>query len=136
MSEDGPFGIVAKARYTRKRKITEVVPEDVTRARAAAWLDLISPVTEWAGLKGDQLRNRREQLRLQREDTLYAVVSKWKERSNSRLSSNEIPLKFIVPFLEKASLEDPATVLVDLWANLLWETPNNVGVGDGSAVEA
>jgi hypothetical protein len=47
------FEAVAKATYTRKRTITEVIPPDVTRAKASDWLDLISPLTEWAGLKGD-----------------------------------------------------------------------------------
>jgi hypothetical protein len=28
-------------------------------------------------------------------------------------------MKFIVPFLEQASLEEPSSTLVDLWANLL-----------------
>jgi hypothetical protein len=39
--------LVAKATYQRKHSTTEVVPPDVTRAKAGAWLDLISPITEW-----------------------------------------------------------------------------------------
>jgi hypothetical protein len=52
----------AKASYVRKKKIMEVVPPDVTRAKTGAWLDLISPLTEWAGLKGDELRFKRTRL--------------------------------------------------------------------------
>ena len=44
------------ARYSRERKITQLIPADVTRANAGAWLDLISPITQWAALKGDALR--------------------------------------------------------------------------------
>lgn len=55
---------IAKAVFERKKSITEVIPPDVTRAKAGRWLDLISPITEWAGLKGDALRFRRAQLRI------------------------------------------------------------------------
>ena len=41
----------AKVEYSRKTNITAVVPEDVTLANAGAWLDLISPITQWAGLR-------------------------------------------------------------------------------------
>jgi hypothetical protein len=44
--------VEAVASFQRKKHVTEVIPPDVTRAKAGAWLDLISPVTEWAGLKG------------------------------------------------------------------------------------
>jgi hypothetical protein len=110
----------AKAIYSRKKTITEVVPPDVTRAKAGAWLDLISPLTEWAGLKGDELRHKREILRLQREDTLGEIAYRARRRLSKELGTlSRIPIKFIVPFLEQASLEEPESVLVDLWANLL-----------------
>ncbi|HWA48884.1 MAG TPA: hypothetical protein VG742_11450, partial [Dongiaceae bacterium] len=47
---------VVSARYSRNHSIKETIPADVTRAKTGAWLDLISPFTEWAGLKGDELR--------------------------------------------------------------------------------
>lgn len=112
-------GAVAKASYQRKRTVTEVIPPDVTRAKAGAWLDLISPLTEWAGLKGDELRNRRELLRLQREDVLSEIAIRARARIGSIHPSRPVPNKFLVPFLEKASLEDPSSSLVDMWANLL-----------------
>jgi hypothetical protein len=40
----------ATASYEISKKVTQEIPEDVTRARSWAWLDLISPLTEWAGL--------------------------------------------------------------------------------------
>jgi hypothetical protein len=110
---------VASAKFTRKRIIQESVPADVTRARATAWLDVISPLTEWAGLKGDELRHKRVQLRLQREDVLTRIAEKCTKRLGLRPpNSVPVPNKFLVPFLEQASLEDPDSSLVDMWANL------------------
>jgi hypothetical protein len=112
----------AKATYSRshKRTVTEVIPEDVTRAKAGAWLTLISPLTEWAGLKGDALRHKRELLRIQQEETLGQIALRARQRLSKQIETlSSIPLKFMVPFLEQASLEDPDSILVDLWANLL-----------------
>ena len=75
---------VASAKFTRKRIIQESVPADVTRAKATARLDLISPLTEWAGLKGDELRQKRVQLRLQREDVLTRIGEKCTKRLGLR----------------------------------------------------
>jgi hypothetical protein len=110
---------VASAKFTRKRIIREAVPADVTRAKATAWLDLISPLTEWAGLKGDELRHKRVQLRLEREDVLTRIAEKCTNRLGLRPpNAVPVPNKFLVPFLEQASLEDPDSSLVDMWANL------------------
>src|SRR5947209_3584621 len=112
--------VVARATYQRKRTTTEVIPPDVTRAKTVAWLDLISPLTEWAGLKGDELRLRRSQLRLQREDVLAEIVERARRRlENSETDRKPIQNKFLVPFLEKASLEDKNSSLIDMWAGLL-----------------
>ena len=98
--------LVAKATYSRKRVTTEVIPPDVTRARSGAWLNLISPLTEWATLKGDEIRYRRDQLRIQREDGLSKIIQDAARQINNSGKTRPIPNKFIVPFLEKASLED------------------------------
>ena len=112
--------LVAKATYQRKRTTSEVIPPDVTRAKAGAWLDLISPITEWAGLKGDQLRHKRELLRIQQDSVLNRIVaSAQKKLAAERLEVEPIPTKFLVPFLERASLEDEDSDLCDRWADLL-----------------
>jgi hypothetical protein len=118
--------LVAKATYQRKRISSEIIPADVTRAKAGAWLDLISPLTEWAGLRGDQIRHKREMLRVQREE----VIEKIGRRVSLRLSKHpsptqSIPTKFIVPFLEKASLEDLNSELIETWCNLLTSAATN-----------
>jgi hypothetical protein len=42
------------------------------------------------------------------------------ERRSKQLGTvKPVPVKFMVPFLEQASLEDPESSLVELWANLL-----------------
>lgn len=115
---------VAKASYEVKKNVTQDIPADVTRARTSAWLDLISPVTEWAGLRGDQLRARRELLRLQQEEALNAIA----KRASPKLkviSGRPIPNKFIVPFLEQASLEELDSSLIDMWADLLVSASEN-----------
>ena len=111
--------VVAKATYQRKHSITEVVPPDVTRAKAGAWLDVISPITEWAGLKGDALRYRRQQLRIQQEAALDRLAKNVKEMMGSRRVTTPLPPKILVPALESASLEDPESPLISWWANLL-----------------
>lgn len=106
----------AQLSISHQKKITEHIPEDVSRAKAAAWLDIISPFTEWAGLKGDALRHKRDLLRLQQEETL-AVLAR-SIRNKIKHISNPLPNKFLIPFLEKASLEQPDDPIVELWSNL------------------
>lgn len=112
--------VSAIARYEVKKTVTEVVPEDVTRAKASAWLTLISPLTQWAGLKGDQLAHKREILRIQQEEALYVIAKSAREKLQiGRLTSQPVPNKFLIPFLEKASLEEADSDLIELWASLL-----------------
>jgi hypothetical protein len=111
---------VAKATYQRKKTTTEVIPPDVTRAKASAWLTLLSPITEWAGLKGDALNFQRRLLRIQQEETLLRVAESVREKLSGTSISQPVPRKILVPALEKASLEDAADkVMIDRWANLL-----------------
>lgn len=110
---------IAKATFERKKTITEIVPPDVIRAKAGRWLDLISPITEWAGLKGDALRNRRAMLRVQQEAALEVLAASIKEKMGQRQVVEPIPAKILVPALEFSSLEDPNSPLIDWWANLL-----------------
>jgi hypothetical protein len=112
--------IVAKATYQRKHSTTEVVPPDVTRAKAGAWLNLISPITEWAGLRGDALKFKRGLLRIQQEETLLRVAQEVQKRLAGGGATKQISRKILVPAIEKASLEDVNDdVMVDRWANLL-----------------
>jgi hypothetical protein len=112
--------LVAKASFERKHSSIEVIPPDVTRAKTSAWLDFISPFTQWAGLKGDQLRNKRELLRIEQEATLDRIVSQARTKiASDKLKTSPIPSKFLVPFLERASLEQDNSNLCDRWSDLL-----------------
>lgn len=111
---------IAKATYARKRHVTQIIPPDVTRAKAGRWLDLISPITEWAGLKGDALRYRRQQLRIQQESSLVRLAEMLSSKIAGREVRQPVPLKILVPALEKASLENPEDVyMIEKWADLL-----------------
>ena len=110
----------ASAKYEVKKNVTEHVPEDVTRARNTAWLTLLSPFTQWAGLIGDRLAHKRQLLRIQQEEALEAVFAQAAPRlALLKRPVEPIPVKFLVPFLENASLEEPDSELIRLWANLL-----------------
>jgi hypothetical protein len=110
---------VAKATFARKKSITEVIPPDVTRANVGRWLDLISPITEWAGFKGDALRYRRAQLRIQQESALDRLAEEVRAKMENQKVLYPIPPKIFVPALEAASLEHPESPLIKWWANLL-----------------
>lgn len=110
----------AKLIIERKKVTTENIPEDVSRAKASAWLDLISPLTEWAGLKGDELRQKREILRVHKEITLTRIIKEAREKiAQIEGGGSQIPLKFIAPFIERASVEEDDPKLHSLWSSLL-----------------
>jgi hypothetical protein len=120
---------VAKATYFRKKTTTEVIPPDVSRAKAGAWLTLLSPITEWAGLKGDALNFQRRLLRIQQEETLLRVALSVREKLTDATISHPVPRKILVPALEKASLEDSEDqTMIELWANLLASATQKVSV--------
>lgn len=120
---------IAKATYQRTHSTTAIVPPDVTRAKAGAWLNLISPITEWAGLKGDALRFKRHLLRIQQEETLLRIAQEVKKRLAGQGTPRQVPRKILIPALEKASLEDADDdVMVDRWANLLASAATDVKV--------
>jgi hypothetical protein len=110
---------IAKATFQHKKTITEVVPVDVTRAKASRWLDLLSPITEWAGLRGDVLRYRRQQVRIQQESALDELADSVRRKLGAQAVLHPVPVKVLVPVLEAASLEDAESPLVEWWAELL-----------------
>ena len=111
-------GVLAK--YEIRKTITEHIPVDVTRAKTSAWLTILSPFTNWAGLLGDKLAYKRDLLRIQQEESLTAIMRNAAPKlALIKAPIKPIPVKFLVPFLESASLEDPGSELVRMWANLL-----------------
>jgi hypothetical protein len=109
---------VGKATYERKK--SEAVTDLVQQEKASRWLDLISPITEWAGLKGDALKFKRGLLRIQQEETLLRVAESVREKLANAQITQVVPRKILVPALEKASLEEATDdVMIDRWASLL-----------------
>ena len=57
---------------------------------------------------------------MQREEVLYQIARKARERLAAEgIQPMPLPNKFLIPFLEKASLEEEDSELVDRWADLL-----------------
>jgi hypothetical protein len=78
-----------------------------------ALIDIIRPFTEARGLKADQIR-------LQREDVALEIAKKARHRAEiENAVLNPVPTKMLVPFFEKASLEDLHSEMHDRWAALL-----------------
>lgn len=113
------FEAVAIARYEHKKVVKEIIPPDVTRAKIGRWLDLISPITEWAGLKGDALRYKRHQLRIQQEESLERLAMLVHDRLGGESVKHPLPPKIVVPALEAASLEHVDSPFLEWWADLL-----------------
>ncbi|WP_216333061.1 Abi-alpha family protein [Rhizobium sp. X9] len=103
-------GVSAKAELSAQIK-TEI-PAEASGHFVEMVTDIFRPFSEARGLKADQIR-------LQREDVLFEIA----QRANKRLEllKPKVPLelKFLVPFLEKASYESTKSSLVDWWAGLL-----------------
>ncbi|TLP49325.1 hypothetical protein FDK21_06915 [Cohaesibacter sp. CAU 1516] len=76
------------------------IPEKSSGRVVDALTDIIRPFSESRGLKADQIR-------LQREDVLIKIASKARDRALlENFDLKPVPNKFLIPFLEKASLED------------------------------
>ena len=75
-------------------------------------VDVFSPATELAGALGDAVRLGRVEIAAQVTKRAKVIAD------TNGLPLNAPPLKFLVPFYEKASLEDDAE-LQEIWAKLL-----------------
>lgn len=89
------------------------IPSQAVGRLLDALTDAIRPFTEERGLRADEIR-------LQREDVLLEIAKKARSRlAIERAEPGPVANKFLVPFLEKASLEEGASSLTDWWAALL-----------------
>jgi hypothetical protein len=113
----------ATAKWSRKRLSIEYVPPDVTRANASAFRDLFSPLTEAAGFVGARIRHKRALWEMQREAeselTLRRIAQRFVESRTQQDAPGPPPSKFLYPFIAQASLEEPDSPLIDVWAHLL-----------------
>lgn len=109
-----PVSIKVSAKAEFKGEVSTRVADRAVEAL----VDVISPFTEGLGLVGDNIRAHR-----------YDVAIKIAQRAQELAVEKNIlvlppPLKFTVPFLEKASIEDPDSELSELWARLLLDASN------------
>tara|TARA_R110000824_G_scaffold399843_1_gene605936 strand:+ start:22209 stop:23072 length:864 start_codon:yes stop_codon:yes gene_type:complete len=112
-SEDQP-PISAKFEISAKAEVKAEIPSNSMGRLVDSLTDAIRPFTEKRGLRADQIR-------LQREDVLLEIARLARERLRVEgKSPNPVPHKFLIPFMEKASLEElDNSVVVRSWANLL-----------------
>ena len=91
-----------------------------TKEISKALVEMFSPVTEALGSLGDRVRVYR-QLSLMRSFKRAHEIAK-----EEGLVLKEPPLKFLVPYMEDCSLEQPEdTTLIDMWAKLLASAGGN-----------
>jgi hypothetical protein len=89
------------------------IPKESSGRLIDALTDIIRPFTEKRGLKGDQIR-------LQREEVLIEIAKRARMRAAvEQIDVQPVPLKVLIPLLEKASNEELDSPLLDWWANLL-----------------
>jgi hypothetical protein len=90
------------------------IPSTASGRALEAIVDLISPITEGAGFIGDKIS-------LARQKTLIEIAKETKRRLQMlNKKTNPIPTKFLIPIVEKASLEDVEDQkLIRMWANLI-----------------
>jgi hypothetical protein len=101
-------------------KVDAKIGERAVEKLIDAAIDAFSPATETLGLLGDAVR-------LARVEVAAAITRKAKAIADQqRLKLTAPPLKFLVPFYEKASTEDVKDeTLVEMWAHLLTSAGND-----------
>lgn len=113
VSSENPVSVKVGASVEASLKVKGEIPSSALGRALHAVVDAFSPFTERRGLAGDQIR-------LQREDVLLKIEEKAHARIDIENSvKNPIPPKIFVPLLEKASLEDLDSDLLDWWAGLV-----------------
>ena len=101
------------ARVSLEAKVSTEIPAQSTGRLVDAITDWFRPFSERRGLKADLIR-------LQREDVLIEIAKKvYRRLEIENAVPSPVPTKFLIPFLEKASLEDKDGYLIDRWADLL-----------------
>ena len=94
------------------------VSEETADKIARALLDLISPVSQSAGLLGQYVQQRRKVLSVIFEKALIRA-----QQSNQEIQPP--PPKFLIEFADKASRDDAESELIEMWANLLAEASSD-----------
>lgn len=104
-------------------KVKAPIPEKSIGRLLDSLVDVIRPFTERRGLKADLIRLQREEVALE-----VARLAR-SQLDESHAPINAVPIKGLIPLLEKASLEEPNNKdMIDRWANLLAHAATDRGV--------
>lgn len=99
------------------------IPEDVVREQSKNITSLASPFVEGMEWIADKIR-------LSRQDVIAEILQKSRQIcDDNNIEIQHLPNKFIIPFLEKGSQENPNSKMIDRWASLLSSSaskPENV----------
>lgn len=89
------------------------LPDYASRDAVKLLTRLLGPVAEAADLVSDRLR-------LARWRAATKTLNRAAELASEHgINPQQVPLKFLIPFLEHCSLEDDQDLLIDRWASLL-----------------
>lgn len=113
MTEDGNSEPTIKADISAKIEAKIDVPADVSRETLAFLQRLLGPFAEASDFLGEKIRFYRWKSAIGTLLRARQIIEK------EGLEPTQLPLKFLVPFLEDCSLEDPDCSLVERWARLL-----------------
>jgi len=117
MNDKPDHGMPVKIDVGASAKLSIDVKADIPPAAAGrlvdALTDIIRPWSEGRGLRADLIR-------LQREEVALEIARRAALRIELRPDPHPIPLKVLIPLLEKGSQEAPSDdFIIDMWANLL-----------------
>ncbi|MBX5191438.1 hypothetical protein HJB86_21390 [Rhizobium sp. NZLR3b] len=123
-----PFEV--KVDVGAKAELKAEIPAASTGRLLDALTDIIRPFSEARGLRADQIR-------LQREDVLIEIARKACRRFElDGTQPKPVPLRLMVPLLERASLTSPSDeVLKDAWSSLLHNTSKGAEANHGIFID-
>lgn len=98
------------------------VSEESSQSALTFMQRILGPVAEAADFLSDKVRFMRWKSAQKTLENAYNIA---KARN---LKVNEVPVKFLVPFLEKCSLEEESSNLIDKWAELLVSASQNYDI--------
>lgn len=81
--------------------------------------ELFSPIIEGAGLIGDYLRFFRQAAAVRAMKRVREIAEQ------NEVELEPVPPRFLIPWVEAVSLEEPDSPLIDLWAHLLVSASTN-----------
>ncbi|MCG8503411.1 MAG: DUF4393 domain-containing protein [Sphingomonadales bacterium] len=111
--ENGKPSVSVDVDVGAKLEAKTEVPSHASGRAVHALLDAISPFTDGLGLVGDHIRAHRFEVAVR-------IAERAKQIADERnLKIQSPPLKFMLPFLEKSSLEEPDSSLNEVWSQLL-----------------